>query len=239
MGLFVSIVFMGSCNSFSNSSSSKDKNFVGDDSPRKSLLTSSNLSPPPKEEPLQNLKRIKKQKIDFKDISETSSKDGGTTSQANSTCARQKQRPLLKWTSGLQVRAGTLNTQATDEVLSLEETKIRCYILCSNAEQPQLETSKQIPDIIEEGIEGSVKLSLISMKQEKLQTRDLLRDYIQMLTKLSYLLENGYIYSCRAEWWECSNKQFSKKMSISSLVIKNEKRLVSSNKNVINKAHIG
>ena len=66
-------------------------------------------------------------------------------------------------TSGLQVRAGTtLNTQATDEVLTIDEAKNSTAISYAAAtKQPQLKKRPplEIPEIIKkEGIEGTVKI---------------------------------------------------------------------------------
>ena len=66
-------------------------------------------------------------------------------------------------TSGLQVRAGTtLHTQATDEILSIEDAKNATSISYAAAtKQPKLKKRPplDIPEVLKkEGIEGTVKI---------------------------------------------------------------------------------
>ena len=127
--------------------------------------------PPPKEEPPPKPKKKAKKKpkkIDFKDIpKEPPPKMEELPPQEKKQVRRVQGLKATSFakngTSGLQVRAGTtLNTQATDEVLSLEEAENSTAISYAAAtKQPRLKKRPklEIPDIIKkEGIEGSVKI---------------------------------------------------------------------------------
>jgi len=128
--------------------------------------------PPEKKEPPPKPKKKKVKKkpkeIDFKDIpKDLPPKTDEPPPQEKKQVRRVQGLKATSFaqngTSGLQVRAGTtLNTQATDEVLSLEEAKDSTAISYAAAtKQPRLKKRPKldIPDVVKkEGIEGSVKI---------------------------------------------------------------------------------
>ena len=121
--------------------------------------------PPPEKKPV---KKKKPKKIDFKDIpKEPPPKIDEPPPKEKKQVRRVQGLKATSFakngTSGLQVRAGTtLNTQATDEILSLEEAKNSTAISYAAAtKQPRVKKRPKldIPDIVKkEGIEGSVKI---------------------------------------------------------------------------------
>ena len=120
--------------------------------------------PPPKKK---TPKKKPVKKIDFKDIPKDPPKENTPPPEEKKQVRRVQG---LKATSfakgsntGLNVRAGTtLNTQATDEVLSLDEAKNSTAISYASAtKQPKLKKRPklEIPDIVkQEGIEGTVRI---------------------------------------------------------------------------------